>query len=336
MNICIVTQPLEQNYGAILQNFALQRILDKKGHSAITIDFLPKQQSLIRYLLSIIKTTLLLFSSKRRPFSKRTGAAYRKNFFDDFVKKYIKTTQTVRKYSPNLLFDNDAKTVIVGSDQVWRPKFSFGLKDKFLYFCRNLNNIKRIAYAASFGVDKWEYSLKQTKICSCLAKMFTAISVREESGVKLCKDYLGVDAVFVLDPTLLLDKRDYCNVCENVPAKKEKFLAAFVLDKNENVCSLCKTIAEEQGLVLKFFQDGNNASLSVSEWLAMFRDASYVVTDSFHGTVFSIIFEKNFKCVYNESRGAARFESLLKLYNSGKLDEMREFSLNWLKNALES
>ena len=68
----------------------------------------------------------------------------------------------------------------------------------------------------------------------------------------------------------------------------------------------------------------------------MFRDSTYVVTDSFHGTVFSIIFEKDFKCIYNETRGAARFESLLNLYNSGKLEEMRLFSLNWLKNALES
>ena len=69
--------------------------------------------------------------------------------------------------------------------------------------------------------------------------------------------------------------------------------------------------------------------------LAMFRDASYVVTDSFHGTVFSIIFGKEFKCIYNEGRGAARFKSLMNLYNSGKLEEMREFSLNWLKTALE-
>ena len=67
----------------------------------------------------------------------------------------------------------------------------------------------------------------------------------------------------------------------------------------------------------------------------MFRDASYVVTDSFHGTVFSIIFDKEFKCLYNKSRGSARFESLLKLYETGKLNEMREFSFNWLKKALE-
>ena len=67
----------------------------------------------------------------------------------------------------------------------------------------------------------------------------------------------------------------------------------------------------------------------------MFRDAAYVVTDSFHGTVFSIIFEKEFKCFYNEKRGAARFDSLLNLYNSGKLKEMRMFSINWIKKALE-
>lgn len=335
MNVAIVTQPLEHNYGAILQNFALQRSLKKLGMSPLTIDFLPPKQSLVKYWLSILKTSLLYFSSRRRSFFRRTPAAYRKKNFDEFVKSNIATTRIVRKYSNRQIINNNIDVVVVGSDQVWRPKYSFGLYDKYLQFCEKDKRIKRLAYAASFGVDKWEYSLKQTKICSRLAKKFAAISVREESGVNLCKDNLGVDATLVLDPTLLLDKRDYCNVCENVPVKKEKFLAAFVLDKNENVYSLCKTIAEERGLVLKFFQDGNNASLSISEWLAMFRDASYVVTDSFHGTVFSIIFEKNFKCVYNKSRGAARFESLLKLYESGKLVEMRDFSLKWLKTALE-
>ena len=105
---------------------------------------------------------------------------------------------------------------------------------------------------------------------------------------------------------------------------------------DESIRKTCEQAATEKGLELKIFSADAQASLSVPEWLAMFRDASFVVTDSFHGTAFSIIFGKEFKCLYNVTRGSARFESLLNLYNSGKLEEMRLFSLNWLKDALES
>ena len=104
----------------------------------------------------------------------------------------------------------------------------------------------------------------------------------------------------------------------------------------DSVRDVCEKVAAERGLTLKLFSADARATLSVPEWLAMFRDASYVVTDSFHGTIFSIIFGKEFKCIYNEERGSARFKSLLSMYESGKMNEMREFSLNWLKNALES
>ena len=124
-------------------------------------------------------------------------------------------------------------------------------------------------------------------------------------------------------------------ICEDVPICKEKYLAVYVLEEKEQVVVTYEKEAAKRGLVVKKIYADSNATSTIPEWLAMFRDASYVVTDSFHGTVFSIIFGKEFKCIYNESRGSARFESLLNLYNSGKLDEMREYSLNWLKKALE-
>ncbi len=254
---------------------------------------------------------------------------------EKFVKENISVTNGVKKYKPENMTCLGAGAVVVGSDQVWRPKYNHFLEDMFLAFTQNLN-IKRISYAASFGVDEWEYTPKQTRICSALAKKFDAISVREESGVRLCKEHLGVDATWVLDPTLLLKKEDYLNLCQEVPVNDNRFMAVYVLNMNESVRESYEAIAKERNLEIKLFEADAKASLTIPEWLAMFRDASYVVTDSFHGTVFSIIFEKEFKCIYNETRGAARFESLLNLYNSGKLEEMRQFSLNWLKNALES
>lgn len=335
MKIMILTQPLLNNYGGLLQNFALQKLLKNLGHDPITYNLFFSAPPLYIYLFSWIKTILLFFCGKKRPFAKFHRSEKRKEITESFITDYLITTPTIGKYCSRIIRQSKANAIIVGSDQVWRPKYNRQIENMYFKFASN-SPVLRIAYAASFGVDTWEYSYKQTCICSKLAKKFNAISVREESGIKLCKEHLGVDATWVLDPTLLLKKEDYLPICEDVPICKEKYLAVYVLDENEMVTATYEKEAISRGLVVKKFHADSKSTLTVPEWLAMFRDASFVVTDSFHGTVFSIIFGKEFKCIYNEGRGAARFESLLKLYNSGKLDEMREFSINWLKNALEN
>lgn len=335
MRIVIRTLPLHNNYGGILQNYALQMALQKLHHTVETLDTGIESCPWWIYCLSWLKTSLLFFTKKRRPFARIKKKEKRLENFESFVKSKLKTIEIAENKGKEKKCIADAGAVIVGSDQVWRPKYSNNIYNAFLRDVKK-QNTKRIAYAASFGVDEWEYTAKQTRVCSALAKKFDSISVREESGVKLCKEHLGVDATWVLDPTLLLDKSDYLDLCKDVPVSSEKHLAAYLLGINEVVKKECEEKAKEKGLVLKVFSADSNASLSIPEWLAMFRDASYIVTDSFHGTVFSILFEKDFKCIYNKARGATRFESLLNLYNSGKLEEMRQFSLIWLKKALES
>ena len=331
----IVTQPLLWNYGGLLQNFALHQTLKKLGYEPITLNHQLPKYSLIRYFFYALKTFLLLLTPRRRPFVKRKDFYSRLVFFEVFFKKWIVATKQFCMYSIDLLKENNIGCILVGSDQVWRPQKFPPVHDMYLDFCKNESNLKRIAYAASFGVDNWEYTPMQSEVCARLVKKFDAVSVREETGIKLCKEHLGVDATWVLDPTLLLNKEDYSEVCADIPKKSKNYLAAYILDMNDDIHNLCESIAAEQNLVPLYFSSGKNATLTVPEWLAMFRDASYVVTDSFHGTVFSIIFGKEFKCLYNKSRGSARFDSLLKLYESDMLNEMREFSLNWLKNALE-
>lgn len=335
MKIAIVTLTLTNNYGGLLQNFALQHTLKRIGHEPITVDYLKAKftPSFIRCLLSWAKTCyMILIQKNNRSFLKYSHKANRSAWSNKFVEKWINLTPKCYKYTTKEL--ESCEAVLVGSDQVWRPLYNYQVEDRFLAFAEMLP-IKRIAYAASFGVDNWEYTPKQTRVCSKLAKKFDAIGVREESGLKLCKEHLDVEATWVLDPTLLLAKEDYLPICEDVPVCKEKYLAVYVLDENEEVSATYEKVAAYRGLAVKKFHADSKSTLTVPEWIAMFRDASYVVTDSFHGTVFSIIFGKEFKCIYNKSRGAARFESLLKLYNSGNLENMREFSLNWLKMALE-
>ncbi|MCQ2049609.1 MAG: polysaccharide pyruvyl transferase family protein [Candidatus Saccharibacteria bacterium] len=335
MKYAILTHPLLNNYGGLLQNYALQQILKKMGQEPVTIDYVRIVASPLRiYILSWCKSLLYFFlPGKKRIFSRYSTIGHRRKWSEAFVERYIDKTKNKTKLSNDDF--NGFDGIIVGSDQVWRPRYVYNIRNYFLDFI-NKTSVKKVAYAASFGVDEWEYSKKLTRQCSVLAKKFDAISVRESSGVRLCKEHLDVDATYVLDPTLLLTKDVYCELCKEISVSHDAFLAAYVLDLNDAVRLQCESIAKARGLQLIFFDAGKNASLTVPEWVAMFRDASYVVTDSFHGTVFSIIFGKEFKCLYNKSRGSARFESLLKLYESGKLDEMREFSLNWLKKSLES
>ena len=334
MKIGIITQPLLNNYGGILQNYALQEVLRNLGHNPITIDYIPKTP-LWNFFKSIIKTFILRVVGKNISFSlNRKFWGDRKEIFSLFVNKYISKTKSVFNYR-NIKKLDDFDMFIVGSDQIWRPKFiPYIEKDVFLDFCKYDKKLKRVAYAISFGSNQWEFSPEQTEICSMLAKKFDAISVREESGVNLCKEHFGVDATWVLDPTLLLARKDYDLLCKEIPVEKGS-LVAYVLDMNDSIYSMCVSVAKERSLSLKIMSADAGAEKTIPEWLAMFRDASYVVTDSFHGTVLSIIFGKEFKCLYNKKRGSARFDSLLKLYESGKLDEMRDFSMNWLKNALK-
>ena len=334
MNVLILTQPMLNNYGGVLQNYALQKVLEKFEYQPCTIDWLPPKESLYIYIRSWFKTIMLCLVGKRRPFAKIQKLRCRNENFNDFVNTFVRKTICTRGINAACLKGSDA--VIVGSDQVWRPKYNSRIKEMFLDFCKKKEHFKRIAYAASFGVDNWEYTPKQTRVCAKLAKKFDAISVREESGVKLCKEHLNVDAAWVLDPTLLLTEEDYLPICEEVPVCNEKYLAVYVLDENESVTATYEKEAAARGLIVKKFYADSKSTLTVPEWLSMFRDAAYVVTDSFHGVAFSIIFRKEFKCICNKGRGTARFESLLSIYNSGKLEEMREFSINWLKKALES
>lgn len=338
MKIGIITLALLENYGGVLQNYALQYVLKNMGHEPCTIDYVPLtnfHSEFPRVFGSWLKTILLrVFKGIHRPFAKFLQPKKRPDLFNDFVSKNITLTDQLTKYTQDVLAKGKYDAIIVGSDQVWRPCMSLCVDDFYLKFAKELS-LKRVAYAASFGVDEWEYTAKQSRECSVLAQMFDRISVREESGVKLCREHLGVDATWVLDPTLLLESSDYMKLCEEVPEPSVKYIAAYVLDMKDSIRIICEKVAAEKGIALKYFSADARATLSVPEWLAMFRDASYVVTDSFHGTIFSIIFGKEFKCIYNESRGSARFKSLLSMYESGKLNEMRDFSLNWLKKALD-
>lgn len=325
MKIAILTLPLHTNYGGILQAYALQTILGRMGHDVYVIERKRKPLSLPIYKMpfSYGKRIIKNLIGRRFPlfYEQKVNREQPiiRQYTDEFIHKYIHLKQ-YDAFSDIQPSEYDA--FVVGSDQVWRPKY-FGIKqieNAYLKFTEGWN-IKRLAYAASFGTDNWEYTPKQTEECSRLAKLFNAISVREDSGVKLCKKYLGVDAQHVLDPTMLLNEADYVSLFkEQYTPPSKGTLLNYILDETPEKEILINNLSERKSL--KPFRvnskvENPHVPLSeriqppVEQWLRGFYDAQFVITDSFHACVFSILFRKQFIVYGNEERGMARFKSLL-------------------------
>ncbi len=341
MRIAILTQPLRANYGGILQAYALQYTLKKLGHNSTIIE--QEYIQPIKYfklLFDIPKRLYTKYILKKREyiFSEHINNKHqieRRKYTSSFITKYIQNCFTKGYNSIDI---NQYDAFIVGSDQVWRPLYNWGNIDKmFLSFIPKESDLKRISYAASFGTSEWEFTPEQTAVCTKLLSRFDAVSVREKDGIDLCREFLKRnDAVCVLDPTLLHYKAVYENLCKDIPAIEENTLCAYILDLNEDVRQKLENIATEKGLNLKIVSADNNCTLTVPEWIAMFRDAECIVTDSFHGTAFSIIFNKEFFSIANIGRGRSRFTSLLsqfdltsRLYSSVNEIRFNNDVINW-------
>lgn len=333
MRIGILTLPLHTNYGGILQAYALQTVLERMGHEVVVFDtpnrrFLPP---LWKMPLSFTKRTILKIFGKidrvfiERHYNKTRPIIAKK--IQPFIDKHINRKEIRSFYN---LQSEDFDAIVVGSDQVWRVVYFPGLwlgqqiENAYLDFTKNWT-IKRIAYAASFGTNNWEYTEEQTKNCGQLLSMFDAVSVREENGVKLCKQYFEVDALHVLDPTMLLDANDYIELFKQKQTPKSKGnLLNYVLDETDEIENLIKMVASVKKMipfaVNNPYEEDETKPLnqrikpSVETWLRGFYDADFVITDSFHACIFSIIFKKQFIVVGNRERGMARFESLLKMF----------------------
>lgn len=321
MKIVILTQPLRTNFGGILQDYALQTVLKRLGHEPITIDYdclYPKW----RWCLGFMKSLLI---GRRHPVQYPSYNRSGQENLNRFIHEHITMTYPVEKPSKEL-FDNLCPDVfVVGSDQVWAPACNVPidyLGNMFLDFAPDFKG-KRIAYAVSFGGGEWTYTQEWTEKCSILAKRFDAISVREDSGVKLCRENLGVDAVHVLDPTLLLTAKDYeALLPQTTKYQSEQILTnkstkgilfAYILDSTDEKIVFLKKVADMFGLelVMKGANDDLRWEDSIEGWLLDILNASMVVTDSFHGSVFAIQFHRPFLSIVNNKRGADRFTSLL-------------------------
>lgn len=338
-----MTQPLGHNYGGLLQAFALQSYLKTIGCSVVSLDRKPARNVLKeskRFTTNVAKR----FLGRIKSLPSEKANKYVFSHLIEFKNRYILMSQpvTTQKQVRSYFQQNDFDAVIVGSDQVWRPKYSPSLENYFFDFLDDIDSsAKRISYAASFGVSEWELSDKQTLQCKKLVQKFDAVSVREKSAVILCKQHFGITTDWVVDPTMLLDVSDYEQLLIDKPSASKGHILTYVLDSAEDKQEIAKIVAGTLGLKefsvkpektltqVSSYEINNCQYPKVEDWLQGFKDASYVVTDSFHGCVFAILFNKPFIAIGNKSRGQARFESLLSMFElenrlistSGELNE---------------
>ena len=325
----ILTQALVgTNYGSTIQTWAPQQVLKRMNIDSTTMDRVRENKNpILKRKLSELKSNILNTLTTNLIITEKVfDQIFAKQYA--FVKKHIQITGRIHTDEELANHFNQEKydIVIVGSDQTWRPAYSPNIYNYFLDFLKNDKDIKKIVYATSFGTDQWEFSKEETQKCKELVKTFDAVSVREKSGIDLCQKYLGITPEFVLDPTMLLKKEDYLKLIASKNLPKRSGLFSYILDETDEIAKIIADTAEHLKLEHFTNQPINRAKgkdvtnledhiyPELEGWLQAFNDADFIVTNSFHGTVFSILFNKPFVSIAHSERGASRFHSLLSLF----------------------
>lgn len=334
------------NYGGALTYYALHQVVQNMGLSVL----------------------MIAKASKSPDYKPNVNAIpYR------FALKHYDISET---YHPNELGKLNAvcKNFISGSDQLFNPTlWAYSGPQYFLDYVDPLNN--RIAYGSSFGngyVANDDFTMK----ASYWLRRFDYLSVREDYAVDIMREQFGLEAKHVLDPVFLCDVKEYEKLAETSKAKTpQKYILSFFLDPNEEKRKAILELAEYFDMpyvnlvhaadidenVKKLNLDNTKGDADIEDWLYYYKNASFVITDSYHGTCFAIIFQKPFISVANLQRGAKRFESLLRAtelterltYNIEEILQRTELlqpvdyervaeilqpkiedNYNWLKNAL--
>lgn len=319
MKIGILTFHCAHNYGAVLQCYGLQEYLKGLGHDVYVIDYRPKYLTSDRNYVKFSPKILITRHLKLFPKVFYAGIKLRKyrnrkwKKFEEFISQKLNLYKTEN-------FDGEGFDLcVVGSDQVWNKGLTGGRFEP-LYFGVGFK-CPVVSYAASTIVDN--YSEEEKKTLSVLLKNFTAISVREEKLKNQLREFTDMNTTVVIDPTLLAGRYPFERMLSGTTVAKEKYILDYVIRENPAVHRIAKQIAEENGL--KVIEISSGFSLSryqnkvydagVEEFVALFKNAEFIVTNSFHGTAFSIIFHKDFYSVRHNSSADDRIANLLHSLN---------------------
>ena len=277
-----------ENFGALLTAYALNKYINALGYSAQNIDYIRNQPWI-----------------RDQP---------ENAFFDDFREKHLPRTQRFY-YGDDLTVLNSTYSIFcVGSDQVWRPENTQGERDIFLLSFANTDK-NLISYAASFGSSSLKITPEELMEYKYRLRMFDHVSVREESGKKICKNF-GVKAQQVIDPVFLIHEEEWAHLSDEFGNGEENSAGEIIY----------YTIDEKMGARIHDFIEERRENLdctnvrditrgiSIQEWLWRIRNCKMLITDSYHGVCFAIIFKKPFICISN-NRGTERIQSLLSKAN---------------------
>ena len=339
MKVAILTfHNSPNNAGAVLQAWALQRTLEKLGHQACIIDYHREHCDMVPWW-SFKSLGGLYYTLKRFPCE-----IVRQKCCNAFRRCSLKRVGT--KHGGHVDFQG-ADAYIVGSDQVFNHRNNEMNPDFLLDFVPH--GKKRIAYGASFGTDAFPDEYVQM-LEKSLPK-FDALSVREDSGSETVRRMAGVDAQVVLDPTLLHNAEEYRSLMAGVRCVTllaEPYVFMYIIGRHPDAQRIALEKAREIGAKRIVVMTNGRAEwhlpqhgllkrihiFTPADFLSYISRAAYVVTNSFHGTAFSIIFNRPFASLRNGTSGDSRMTTLLNATNGGGLEAARHKSIAFLKEAL--
>ena len=319
MKIGILTFHFACNYGAVLQCYALQHYLTVAGHEVSVVDYRPKSVSEGYRWFDIRRfwgATPARFWRKTKSELKVIGSRRKRySAFDSFVSRSLTLTEPVYDKDSMAALAKDFDLIIAGSDQIWNTRLTNGIDPIYWGAFQRGSGTSLISYAASMEDG---FSNETKAGVSSLLTGFNALSVREESLKNALEPYLdGRKVSTVVDPTLLLDKDQWSSLASG-PLIKEPYLLFYQVRRSEKARDAAVELARRKGLKPVFISakpelenSPEVAESSPEQFVSLFRNASFVVTTSFHGTVFSLIFEKDFICMPVQDGRNSRQENLL-------------------------
>ncbi len=318
MNVSVITLVRIHNYGSVLQAYATSRLIELLGHTPSFVDLVATNGGRLSTLRDNLDARGLRGARRIAYYlAWNVNWLVQERVFGTFVNKRL--AFGARYHTVAELYRNppSADIYLSGSDMLWSTKLNKGHEQKQFYLDWAPEGKKRIAYAASIGEE--EIPKEEQDFLAPLLGRYDYISMRERSGVSLLKK-MGIDSVNVLDPTLALPKDEWLKLISGMP-RRRPYLLVYFLHEHEKVFAQAVQYARQRGLdVVRIafqpkkrpYDDKIELMPSIGRFLALFAFASYVVTDSFHGTAFSLIFEREFLCT-DPPRYRTRLDSILEI-----------------------
>lgn len=351
MKIAIITVFYNNNYGAVLQAYASTKVINEiSGRECYLVDYRRNK------IINMFRNSLFDINHKgnrkiTKGSLKRTikqiinpsGTVQRFKSFERFRKEYMNISEQIFFEGENISLKN-TDLVFLGSDQIWNPDITQGFND--IYF-GNLggNNLFTISYAASLG--KTVFNDEEKLELSQLLKNVDVISIREEEGAEILREISDRNITCVPDPTVLLGREHWLSVANDKNVKENKYILVYMLTYSKDVVDMANKVNEQYNCEIILFDSGAANSVKgmkqkknsgPSEFISYIANAEFVITNSFHGTVFSTIFNKQFYTIPHKTKGSRMINFCRKLGLEDRIvtdskeisnDDIEQHSINY-------